>query len=82
MRDFRNGELHGMSLRWCSGCNMDHAPLYPCESYPPEILAKIAEGDRQLRRALNDPEWCAKQIENGLPPIGIEIFKFFAGEDQ
>lgn len=78
MKDWSDGELHD-HVRWCAGCNANHGPLYDCENYPPAVRAEIAEADARMRAALSDPVWCAKRIENGLPPIGIEIFKFFAG---
>jgi hypothetical protein len=28
---------------------------------------------------LRDPVWCQKQIDTGIPPAGIEIFRALAG---
>lgn len=68
-----------MSNRYCATCGHDHGPLYICEHYPAELQEEILRADHQWRKNLMDPAWCQKQIDNGLPPEGIVIFRALAG---
>ena len=65
--------------RWCKVCDHAHGPLYNCPHYPLKIRKEIARESSAWKAQLMDDQWCKKQIENGLPPIGIEIFRCFAG---
>ena len=66
-------------LRWCDACGHHHGPLYPCEHYSTELLLSIEHETLEVQKNLSDPVWCKAQIENGLPPEGIFIFRLFAG---
>lgn len=68
--------------RQCEGCGRHHGPLYICPTYPPELQAEIQAASDRYRANLADPEWCKRQIENGLPPEGIVIFRALAGVDD
>ncbi len=70
------GYQHG---RWCNGCNQYHGILCLCEKYSDEIKQQIkSESDRYISN-LRDPEWGQKQIDNGLPVVGLMIFRTLAG---
>jgi hypothetical protein len=65
--------------RWCDGCEQYHGPLYPCESYSPELKAEIAAASERYRRDLMDPEWCKTQVARGMPAEIIAVFRALVG---
>lgn len=73
-----DGVVYGNG-RWCQSCGHDHGTLYYCPDYPAEVRDEILRLSEKHRQNLSDPEWCARQVEKGLPPEGIEIFKALAG---
>ena len=78
--EMQHGELTAdRARRWCAVCRHDHGWLYPCEHYDAATLAEILEKESAVRMNLSDPAWCQRQIDNGCPPEGIAIFRFFAG---
>lgn len=66
---------------WCEACQKEHGPLFICDSYSEERKAKIRKSDEAYRKCLRDPKWIQKQMDNGVPPEAIEIFKALAGEE-
>ena len=66
--------------RWCETCNHEHAHLYPCEHYPPEVLDEIREEHDQLQTNIRDPVWIQTQIDNGVPPFAMAAFKALVQE--
>lgn len=59
----------------------EHGTLYPCPMYDQATLDAIAESTAQHIANLRDPAWCQKQVDDGLPPEGIAIFRALAGLD-
>ena len=75
----KNGQLiKEKNLRYCKK-HEGHGILYPCKYYPKDVLEDIRNQSKKLTENLQNPTWCYKQIKNGCPPIGIDIFRFFAG---
>ena len=70
----KHGEVkdHG---RWCNECQIFHGILYECEKFPDEIRAKIRVGNAKFSNNLNDPTWIKRQIDNGVEPEVIAIFR-------
>ena len=64
--------------RWCKVCNRYHGILYLCEKYPEKIKEKIKHQNDKHMENLRNPKWCQKQIDQGLPPEGIVIFRALA----
>lgn len=65
----------------CESCKHAHGPLYICESYSEEKKAEIRKQEAQMVVNLQDPEWCRKQMANGVPAHAIGIFRAFMGID-
>ena len=74
----KHGELNKDGFRFCK-YHKQHGPLYPCPKYSKKVLKKITLQSEAYVNNLQDPIWCNKQIENGLPPEGIMIFRILAG---
>jgi hypothetical protein len=66
-------------IRACDVHKGGHGALYRCEHYDKETLAEIDMLTDQHVNDLNNPEWVKKQLDNGVPPIGIEIWRALAG---
>ena len=64
--------------RYCDACGHEHGDLYICDSYAPELKAQISADSDRFIRNLNDPEWIARQIANGVPPEVIAIMQGLA----
>jgi len=78
MSALRDGETDG-HVRWCAGCGQGHGVGYECSNYPPVVLDEIREANARMRRNLQDPKWAQRQLEKGVPPEAIAIFRLFAG---
>lgn len=65
--------------RWCDGCQRHHGWLYTCDSYSAELKAEIAVREEKYLRNLADPVWCQRQVDNGVPPVVISIFRAMNG---
>jgi len=79
-----NGEMgtgEHQHSRWCEGCNQYHGPLYLCEKYPGDIKKHIQLQNDEYITNLRNPAWCQKQMDNGLPAVGVMIFRTLAGLD-
>ena len=65
--------------RYCEPCGHEHGPLYVCPKYPAELQAEVkAEGERWATK-ISDPKWAEEQLKAGVPAVGIEIMRMFAG---
>ena len=73
---YQNGRV-----RWCGPCKEYHGPLYPCDHYSTALLLTIDQEIEQMQINLSDPAWCKAQVNQGMPPEGIHIFRLFAGLD-
>lgn len=65
--------------RFCKKHNQYHGPLYVCASYSDELKTDIKKQSQKWVNQLNDPEWIKQQLDNGVPPIAIDIQRIFAG---
>lgn len=61
------------SVRWCENHQTPHGTLYPCETYPQDVLDEIAQNNAQFIAMLADPEW----VENN-DPATVAIMRWFA----
>jgi len=83
-------EVHGQPgknpnwahCRWCAVHNQYHGSLYKCPFYSKETLDEIARETSIWGRNLKDPDYIQKLIQQGVPPEGIAILKFFAGTEN
>lgn len=64
---------------WCETCKHSHGPLYICEHYSSELKEELRIKNEQYMTNLRDPKWIQTQLDNGIPPEGIAIFKALAG---
>ena len=69
----------GTGNRFCEGCGYEHGPLYICEHYDVATKERILEMQKRHIANLQDREWIAKQMKNGVSLEGINIFRAFAG---
>jgi len=67
------------NARWCEHHKQYHGILYTCNHYTDEVKKEVGIRSNKHIENLNDPEWCRRQVDKGLPEIGISIFKVFAG---
>jgi len=67
----KTGEVHG-HVRWCASCGHDHGILYACPSYPPEVLAEIAEMAEAWRAYIFDDGWCQA---TGAPEVVVAALR-------
>lgn len=62
--------MHGMlstdgHFRWCGAHPPGHVPIYQCDFYNDELCAEVWALQDAWKQALNDPTWCAAQVEQG-----------------
>lgn len=65
--------------KWCEFHGQEHGPLYLCDSYGPELRAEIEAESSKWEVRLRDTSWCRQQVEAGLSPHAITIYRIFAG---
>ena len=76
----KSGEItNNGSGRWCEVCDTVHGILYNCPNYPPDVRAEIKSQMETWERNLNSEEWVKEQMDNGVPPLVIEMQRFFVG---
>ncbi len=68
--------------RWCDEHKQYHGIAYVCATYSDELKAEIITKTEKFLANLRDPEWCRKQIEDGVPGEAITAFKIFAGVED
>ena len=73
----RNGERRD-GFRWCVFHGHLHGNLYPCASYPADVLSDIAISTQRWREQLANPHWRSEQIANGVPEVVLDIFRELA----
>ena len=56
-----------------------HGSLYTCLAYPEAVRQEIEAADQRYRANLADPAWQQRQLNNGVPPVVLVVFRALAG---
>jgi hypothetical protein len=67
-----------MTLDRKCNCNFEHGPLYICPTYSEETKRHIAGLKASWVSSLSDPTWAKKQLDKGIDPMVIGIFRAFS----